>query len=274
MPSPELKIFEDKIQLRRNLLQPLGVSHTPTIYMSNEDPYILEHIEGHATFVVKPTHMTESEHVTVVRDGKHAFDVHLNGKTWHMKGKPVDKELLQQSVLDAWNKTAYPWECQAVIAAKPGVIVEKLVTATLDPGAPDNHRVEEARAHVIWGRTMAVEWTVNRIGSLVMYLETDRLGRHSLATESIWATHLGEAYFVDGPSWARYVQDWCLPRVMEIAERVANGAHVDHLRVDLLVEGVCDNLYVSEVELFPAVPFSPKTMSSIERRWIRGYLLT
>eukprot|EP00930_Biecheleria_cincta_P077625 TRINITY_DN64933_c0_g1_i1.p1 TRINITY_DN64933_c0_g1~~TRINITY_DN64933_c0_g1_i1.p1 ORF type:complete len:262 (-),score=31.97 TRINITY_DN64933_c0_g1_i1:258-989(-) len=45
LPSPELRIFEDKIKLRRELLQPAGVLHTPTIYMSNTNPYFLEHRE-------------------------------------------------------------------------------------------------------------------------------------------------------------------------------------------------------------------------------------
>jgi len=37
------------------------------------------------------------------------------------------------------------------------------------------------------------------------------------------------------------------------------------------VEGNCDQIYVSEVELFPAVPFHAKVMEVIEKRWRYGY---
>ncbi|CAE8707031.1 unnamed protein product, partial [Polarella glacialis] len=210
LSSPDLGIFEDKIRLRRDLLQKIGVAHTPTIYMSNSDPSILEHITGRSDFVVKPTHMTESEYVAVVRDGRHLFDVHVDGVTQRMAGEPVDHQLLQQRMLAAWNKTAYDWECQAVVSARPGVIVEELVLAYMDPTTPEVGRVEEARAHVIWGKVMAVEWAVHRAGSIVFYLTTDYLGIHHFSSESIWAigNYLERAnvQFGDGESWADAVK--------------------------------------------------------------------
>ena len=42
------------------------MKHTPCFYMSNEDPNVLPYLED--TFVLKPSHMTESEHVVVVRE--------------------------------------------------------------------------------------------------------------------------------------------------------------------------------------------------------------
>jgi len=239
--------------------------------MSNTDPNILEHIAGRSHYVVKPTHMTEGEYIAVVHSGRHAFDVREDGKPARLAGEPVDEALLQQRVLDAWNKTAYAWECKAVVAARPGVIVEKLVLATMDPGAPDIERVEEARCHVVWGRTMAVEWAIGRQGSLVLAMQVDRVGRHSMGTDGMWAVHMGANSFADPDGWATLVQKQCLPKIMKTAERVASGARVDHLRVDFLIEGLCDEVYVSELELFPAVPFEPKTMAAIEQRWRYGY---
>jgi len=271
LPAKELTIFEDKIELRRNLLRPLGVEHTPDFYMSNDDPNILQHIRGLGSYVVKPSHMTESEHVAVVHQGRHVFDIRIDGQPVRLGGTPVDVDLLQQRVLSAWEKSAYDWECQAVTAAKAGVIVEQLVLSTLDPGAPDVGRVEEARCHVVWGRVMAVEWAVGRQGSMVMADQVDRAGRHSMGADGIWAVHLGSDSFRDPDGWAQQVEQVCLPKIISVAERVANGAHVDHLRVDFLVEGPCKKVYVSEVELFPAVPFAPKTMVAIEQRWRYGY---
>jgi len=271
LSSPDLRLFEDKVQLRQGLLQPLGVAHTPTIYMSNTDPNILPHIAGRQDYVVKPTHMTESENVAVVRGGRHFFDIKVGGKPVGVAGEPVNETLLQSRVLAAWSETAFEWECQAVVSARPGVIVEQIVLATMDPGAPDKSRVEEARCHVVWGRTMAVEWAIGRHGSIVIAIEKDRLGRHTIGTESIWAQALGNDAFADPDGWVANVQGKCLSVVMKQAERVAVGARVDHLRVDFLVEGACDRVYVSEVELFPAVPFGPDTMGAIEQRWRYGY---
>eukprot|EP00928_Gymnodinium_smaydae_P027010 TRINITY_DN21030_c0_g1_i2.p1 TRINITY_DN21030_c0_g1~~TRINITY_DN21030_c0_g1_i2.p1 ORF type:complete len:833 (-),score=83.78 TRINITY_DN21030_c0_g1_i2:35-2533(-) len=271
LKAPELALFEDKIQLRRNLLQPLGVQHTPTYYMSNDDPGILSHIAQRKSYVVKPSHMTEGEHVSVVHHGKHVFDVRVDGEVARLAGEPVDEELLQSRVLAAWNKSAYEWECEAVVAARPGVIVERLVLSTLDPGAPDVERVEEARCHVVWGRVMAIEWAVGRQGSFVMTEVVDSSGRRTMSTDGMWAVSLGESYFRDPDGWVEKVTKVCLPKIMEAATRVATGARTDHLRVDLLVNGQCDEVYVSEVELFPAVPFAPIALDSIERRWRYGY---
>lgn len=269
LPSLQLSLFEDKIQLRR-WLQSIGVKHTPNIYMSNEDPNILPHLEGHSSFVVKPSHMTESEHIVVVREGRYVFDVYSQGKLQGVQGQLVDKVQLQALVLDAWNESAFSWECQAVLAARPGVIVEHLITARLDTSS-SKRRVEEARVHVVWGRAMALEWAVNRVGSILFFSHIDDVGRWSLTCDSIWATHLGEAVINDPDLWVDMVKNVCMAKVLSLAERVASSAHVDHLRVDIFVEDVCDSLYVSEVELFPAVPFTPKTMQHIERRWKRGY---
>lgn len=271
LDSTDLLNFEDKIRFRVNLLQPLGVAHTPSYYMSNEDPMILEHIVARDSYVVKPTHMSESEHVIVVKDGRYEFDVRIDGEFVRLAGDAVDPHVIQRHLLSAWNKTAYEWECKAVVAASRGILVEKLVLATLDPGAPDVGRVEEARVHVVWGRATAVEWTLGRAGSTVMLLQVDRVGRGSFSTDGVWATSMAKERLKDADGWAQAMFARCLPQILRKAERVADGAHADHLRVDFLVEGNCEAIFVSEAELFPAVPFPPRTMEALERSWRRGY---
>lgn len=271
LTSPDLAIFEDKIKLRRDLLQALGVEHTPTYYMSNSDLNILPHIEGRPSYVVKPTHMTESEYVFVVHNGKNVVDVRANEQVVRLAGEKANASLIQERISEAWGKTAYPWECKAIVDATPGVIVERPVFATLDPGAPDFERVEEARCHVVWGDVAAIEWVVDRQGSTVVGMQEDRVGRRSMNTDIFWAVTLGKSFFRDPDGWSTRVGYMCMRKVIQQARRVADGARVDHLRVDFLVEGDCDRVYVSEVELFPAVPFSERVMRMIERKWIYGY---
>mmetsp|Transcript_18341 Transcript_18341/g.59568 ORF Transcript_18341/g.59568 Transcript_18341/m.59568 type:complete len:562 (+) Transcript_18341:1039-2724(+) len=271
LDAVDLRNFEDKIRLRRNLLQPLGVLHTPTFYMSNEDPNILEHIVALESYVVKPTHMTESEHVAVVHRGHHIFDVQLNGEVVRQAGELADPNLLQKRVLDAWNRTAYEWECKAVVSATPGVIVESLVLAKLDPGWPEKERVEEVRCHVIWGEALAVEWSVGRKGSSVFVTDIDDKGRKSFSTVSHWISQMEDLSILDPDGWVETVMMKCIPMAQLQAQRVASAVGADHLRVDFLVEGNCDQIYVSEVELFPAVPFHAKVMEVIEKRWRYGY---
>lgn len=276
LPSSGLQVFEDKFRLRRELLNGIDVAHTPVYHMSNSDPDVLSHIDNLQSYVVKPTHMTESEHVFVIHNGRYHVDVYADKAVLAKAGDVVDTLLIQRKITEAWNKTAYEWECKAVVGARPGVIIERLVLATLDPGAPSHGRIEEARCHVVWGRTLAVEWSINRIGSTVMQVVQDRLGRWSLGTESIWsevgvAGTWGADYLRDPDGWATAVVGKCISKVMFEAQRVASGARVDNLRVDFLVEGDCERIFVSEVELFPAVPFTPSVMWTIEDRWKHGY---
>ena len=63
----------------------------------------------------------------------------------------------------------------------------------------------------------------------------------------------------------------CMFFGVKVAERVADGARADHLRVDLLVKGDCSDLFVSEVELYPAVPFSEEAKQLVAARWRYGY---
>ncbi|CAE7377523.1 DIP13 [Symbiodinium natans] len=272
LPPGGLSVFMDKIQFRTELLPSVGVQHTPTLYMSNTDPYFLPYITNVSSFVVKPSHLSESESVVVVQNGTYAFDIQLHGSPLPAAGLPVDKEMLQQHMYEAFNRTAFDWECQAVRAARPGVIVERMITARLD-GASAKERVEEVRFHVVWGRTTVVEWAINRIGSTTMYLDVNDKRWHIFQTDMIWATTLGEAAFDDADAWVEAVQDRCLNRLSRVAERVALGAHVDHIRIDLFVEDKCDKYYVSEVELFPAVPLGTNAMIALERRWRHGYIL-
>ena len=245
LDDPDLGIFEDKIRLRRELLPAAGVLATPSIHLSNDDFDIARFLKGRKNYVVKPSHMSESQNVFVVQDG-----MNLLRMAW---GHPP--QVYIQEIQDAVNsfskKTALEWECQALVSSKPGVIVEELVLATKAEN-PGKYLVDEYKFYTSWGRTIVAENIPFSSGAV---MEISRTGQ-ILTTKA------------DCPPFCVAA---CFPQMVQIAEKVATHARTDFLRVDILVSGDCENLFVSEVELFPASDFSQILKDAVAERWRRGY---
>lgn len=244
LEHPDLAIFEDKIRLRRELLPAAGVDATPSIHLSNTDTDLTKHLQGRLAYVVKPSHMSESQNVFVVANG-----VNLLRQAWGFPEPTASIEEIQAAVNTFMNKTALQWECKALLSVPPGVIVEELVLAQDTTG---KLRVDEYKFFTVWGRVILSENVPFSSGAV---MEIDRNG-------SILTSKASCPPFCVSP---------CYHRMVEIAEKVAVFAQTDFLRVDLLVEGKCDALYVSEVELFPASDFSPDLKVEVARHWVKGY---
>ena len=60
-------------------------------------------------------------------------------------------------------------------------------------------------------------------------------------------------------------------KAIPIIERVAQAASADHLRVDVLARGTCEDLCVSECEVFPSVSFPYEVRQFLRNRWLYGY---
>lgn len=241
---PDLGLFEDKIRLRRQLLPEVGVPSTPSIHLSNTDFEVGRHLAGRRAFVVKPSHMSESQFVFVVRDG-----VNLLQQAWGYPDPRVTPEQIQAAVRIFVNRTALDWECRSLVAARQGVVVEELVLAEDDNG---KFRVDEYKFYTIWGEVLFGESVPFSSGAA---MEISRDGQ-------IWTSK------VSCPPLCRAA---CYTEMVALAEKVARGARTDFLRVDVLVHGRCEGLYVSEVELFPASDFSPQLKEMVAQRWRHGY---
>merc|ERR1712118_85473 len=63
----------------------------------------------------------------------------------------------------------------------------------------------------------------------------------------------------------------CLLKVIPVTERVAQAAKADHVRVDVLVRGECEDIYVSECDVFPGCPLPFKIRQLLRDRWLYGY---
>lgn len=173
-------------------------------------------------------------------------------------------EFVQAVVARAWNRSAFAWECQALRRAAPGVIVEELVLAT--PGG-ERPRVLEIRCHVAWARSVACEYASDKTGAFVF-------ARQEVDVRLGWAldaVHESATPYTDSMApVSSELMHACLAEAARVAERVAAALRADHLRVDQLVRGEC-TLFVSEVELYPAMPFSPHVQELLAERWRYGY---
>ncbi|CAE7784423.1 unnamed protein product, partial [Symbiodinium pilosum] len=192
---------------------------------------------------VKPSHMSESQNVFVMHNG-----INLLRQAWGWPGQsPIDE--IQAAVYEFSKKTALDWECKALVASKPGVIVEELVLAEVEGG---RFTVDEFKFYTVFGQVAFGEEIFSSAGTV---MEIDRNGQ-------ILTNKMECPPFCVRP---------CYAQMVEIAEKVATYARADFLRVDVLVAGRCDGLYVSEVELFPASDFSPFLKEAVAGRWRAGY---
>ncbi|CAJ1427039.1 unnamed protein product [Effrenium voratum] len=232
LEHPDLGLFEDKIRLRRELLPAAGVEATPSIHLSYDDFDVARFLHGRSSYVVKPSHMSESQHVFVIKDG-----LNLLHSTWF--ASPARNSVQEiQAVVDGFPQhKAKDWECRALLGARPGVIVEELVLAT-KAELPGKYMVDEYKFYTSWGETILAE---NIIFSSGVMMEISRDGQILTAKDGCPPACLAP----------------CFREMVRMAEQVATYARTDFLRVDILVQGNCEALYVSEVELFPASDFSP-----------------
>jgi len=241
---PDLGLFEDKIRLRRELLPAVGASATPSIHLSNTDWEVERHLEGRRGFVVKPSHMSESQFVFVVNDG-----INLLQQAWGHPSPMVTPAQIQAGVYQFRNRTALDWECRALVAVKPGVIVEQLILAE---DAAGKFRVDEYKFYTVWGEVVFGESVPFSSGAA---MEISRAGVIMTSRMTCPPLCLADCYL----------------EMVALAEKVAQNARTDFLRVDVLVHGRCESLYISEVELFPASDFSPQLKQVVAERWIHGY---
>mmetsp|Transcript_1906 Transcript_1906/g.5438 ORF Transcript_1906/g.5438 Transcript_1906/m.5438 type:complete len:735 (+) Transcript_1906:1-2205(+) len=244
LKHPDLGHFEDKIRLRRELLPSIGAPATPSIHLSNTDFEVGRFLEGRRSFVVKPSHMSESQFVFVVRDG-----VNLLQQAWGHPDPRATTEEIERAVKTFRNSTALDWECRALVGLQPGVVVEELILGESPSGKLS---VDEYKFYAVWGEVAIGESVPFSSGAV---MEIARNGE-ILTTK------------MPCPPWC--VSE-CYADMVTLAEKVARNARTDFLRVDILVKGRCEGLFVSEVELFPASDFSIELKRIIAARWRWGY---
>jgi len=162
----DLSVFVDKIQLRRDLLPSIGVKSTPSYYMSNTDFNLVHHVQRHRDVVVKPSHLTSSRSVYVIRNRT----LFLNAWNVTDVGRRVSAQEVQYAVNVFRRVVANASDGHALHAAPPGVIVEELILGihrncpvedlTVQLSSPecfDQWVVFEFKCFTVWGEVVFVQ---------------------------------------------------------------------------------------------------------------------
>lgn len=234
-------------------------------------PDIRPYLEGRSNFVLKPTQLYGSRFVVVVIEGVAVFGVRTedaNVSRAHV-GERLSVDYVQELVLRSWNASRrHAWDTQAAFAIRPGILIEEPIWSATESQEDNNLfgpvRVDELACTVVWGRTLVIEWRVNTYGSLLYELRREG---DSLRWEMVnrWAaTHPPDPL----PEQAMFM---CLNSTAAIAERVADCARFDLIRVDILLSLDRREMFVSEVSAWPGTPYPSEQRATIEQRWRYGY---
>eukprot|EP00927_Polykrikos_kofoidii_P035470 TRINITY_DN30022_c0_g1_i1.p1 TRINITY_DN30022_c0_g1~~TRINITY_DN30022_c0_g1_i1.p1 ORF type:complete len:1222 (+),score=154.78 TRINITY_DN30022_c0_g1_i1:212-3667(+) len=141
--------------------------------------------------------------------------------------------------------------------------------------SPESHIIVEVKSTVVWGEVLVMEWVLSELpmafGSL-LFTKNGTNG-HFTRTATSWQGGVKEAFGLSSLDFPlpRQLYDKCFERIVDIAERVGNQGHFDFIRVDVLIEGFCRDVYVSELSFFPSQKSNEEAMVHIEQRWKYGY---
>lgn len=250
---PSLAFYVDKVRYKSRMKE-IGVDIPEIYYVYNvdmevcgtdvcEDTFqgieqsIKQALAGRTEYVAKPTHMSCSDGVFVVKEGWNIYP---------RSPEPVQPAQVAATLANALQgRSSLLGESWALHQVPPGVVVEERISA----GGEDTTAALEFKTIVIWGAVWAAD--VRRGTYAVQVLGRDGSGL------------LGEPRH---PSLARV--DW--PRVRRLAERL--GAHKDCFRVDIFVSPASPagmRYQVSEVEFY--ITSSMPLFDEAAKLWLDGY---
>jgi hypothetical protein len=285
--DPLLRMFMDKIEFKK-FLKRIKVAYTPTLFMSNDPPpwNLAQYVEDRKDYVVKPVHFSYGGYAFVVKDGRTQwwgisipFDPHNPDSLSEADAKKRSApyyfdniaaassrrliDVIEEEMGEAFNRSCLQLDSSALKNAVPGIFVEEMVVAEYE-NVP---RVLEIQCHVIWGEALLCEYMFTSIGSIVFM--RDPMWGVAFVNPPRSADGQPES-FGFYPVSDLEIQD-CLLKVIPITERVARAANADHLRVDVLARGACEDLFVSECDICPGVMFPFEVRQLLRDRWLYGY---
>ena len=211
---PSLAFYVDKVQYKTKM-KDTGVDIPEAYYVANAEPDMsdstaestlqgIQHaLAGRRDYVAKPTHMSCSDDVYVVKGGWNIYPP--------LPAPVTPAEVAATLVAALRRRSSLLGESWALHQVPPGVVIEERISADDEDGTA----ALEFKTIVIWGRVWAAE--VRRGPHIIQALDRDGRCMHGRPLD---------------PKLAHV--DW--PRVRELAERL--GAHKDCFRVDIFVSAV------------------------------------
>jgi hypothetical protein len=278
LQRPSLSFYDDKVARKRWLptmgySQPrvfsLKYTHELTESGNSEDERmaIMDLLPTNSSYVAKPTHMSQSEGVWLVKHNTEDGITHFSRPL--VKGKFVtgenslDREHLARGVSEFLHriKAGNPFEYSWLLAnVKPGIVIEELFTDVTHEDLPPL----EFCIFIIWGKA----W----IAQIMQQGRVDMGFVHPDGT-NVFATQPGSF-----PDWLDYSE------LVKIAEDL--GANKDLIRVDIFVGVPAGKLRagasteermaavqiaVSECALGPTTFLEHELGEEGARLWIAGY---
>jgi hypothetical protein len=256
---PTLAFYVDKVQYKARMNE-VGIDIPEIYYSQNADRAMTEcafaralrsiedALAGRSDYVAKPTHMSCSDDVHVVKDGWNIYPT----TPWLVNAAQVAATLAK----GLRTHSSLQGESWALHQVPPGVMVEERISA----GGGDDTAALEFKTIVIWGRVWAAE--VRTGTRIVQVLGRDGRG---LLDKSLH------------PSLAHV--EW--PRVRSLAETL--GAHKDCFRVDIFASPSATRkpslgsperapplkYLLNEVEFY--ITSSMPMFDDAARLWLEGY---
>jgi hypothetical protein len=286
LERPSLSFYVDKVAQKRwlptmGISQPhvfaLKYTHELTDSGKSEDERsaIMKLLPPKADYAAKPTHMSQTNGVWLVKHNTEDGITHFSNTAKEMTGEEAfDARLLAEGVSkflhqkpngDESEDDPESWVLRNV---KPGIVIERLFTDVENEDIPPL----EFTIFTIWGKVWVAQMDIVE--------EEDRFYvGFAHRNGSMLVDHSGQTFTV--PDWVDYAE------LVRIAENL--GAHKDMFRTDIFVgvpAGVLKagatteermatvQVVVSNSEIYPTTVFSAGDENICEegaRLWIAGY---
>lgn len=259
--GPTLHLIEDKLLLRTATAQKIPAAKFSPFYVltRNSSMRLWPHLRGKGAFVARPTHLTQSRYVL--------FGMPRKGRDLVSYTQVLE---IEKMLRPAWNELPRAvGDTREARQLSPGLLVDRLISSSGQLEVRSGLRTDEVKCMTAWGRVVAAEWLLHEHlayqGSVFMTRTGNLKKKWEMLPEPkdlILAGQISNAFI-----------SYCLPLIVRLAETIAVQGGYDFIRVDVLIEGYCKELFVNELSFFPTQRFSTLATESIGAAWTHGYSL-
>ncbi|CAB9523285.1 expressed unknown protein [Seminavis robusta] len=257
--------YQKELVSNRRLQQNSHHHHHPSHQSQQEEiTSVRKLLPPRTSYVVKPTHMSSSSGVWLVR-----YDPQSQKQSMGYSGKPTsdkfDEKSIAQRVVQDLHDTAADFESWALKHAQPGFVVEERYSGAWDDSNDDSKAAYEFKTFTIWGRVY-ISYLKRGSGPYVGLAYRNGTMVDCANTNANWTTI---------PEWLQY------DKIVALAEQL--GKNKDMFRADIFVgipasevgNGNSNKqlrIVVSETEFHPTSAFhDQEILEEAARLWMAGY---
>ena len=174
----DLVKYVDKIE-QQKMAKEAGLEVVKTYIASREKVPFIDIISGLTSYVAKPTHLSFSEGLIIVKNG-------INQAT----GKRISPEKVQKSIFKSFKRKPRKVESWALHHVPPGFMVQEYVPLRM-----------ELKIQTIWGKAVIGEWRYGKERN-----STSRVrGRYDRNGKRVWGTKKAPKWWSKAVAAAEYI---------------------------------------------------------------------